>query len=360
MTTIYDFLRPLTSEEYDGLKASIKSTGQMFPIIHDQDGVIIDGHHRTRACAELGLKPLVEVRSYPTPEARLEAVIAANLHRRQSTHDDRKRLAEHLYTAHGMTMDAIARILGVSQQTISNDLETLPIAGKVSPRVDKHGRVNTGRPKAAPKPPKIPKSASDTAQAWAAKVIAGEISQEEAANQAGVSRTTMRTTVSHLKGQMEAHADPVIDASTLSMSAQDKLAAALRQHKKVLDATYADRVTEGIRKHMDETLLPILEKEKEEAEAIVASYKGVMSKGDYFLIVKCLHEDTWQSVDQPTRDKAFHIMDRHKNILVAAPKPPGGVPLPKTLSDLIKHRMSRDIAKRKKSSPAGGGEVMGA
>ena len=54
----YQKLLPkLPQEEYEALKESIKSEGQHFPITVNEEGVILDGHHRFQICEELELTP---------------------------------------------------------------------------------------------------------------------------------------------------------------------------------------------------------------------------------------------------------------------------------------------------------------
>jgi ParB-like chromosome segregation protein Spo0J len=48
----------LSKEEYESLKESIKQNGLWVPIIVNSQGVILDGHHRYKACQELELKNL--------------------------------------------------------------------------------------------------------------------------------------------------------------------------------------------------------------------------------------------------------------------------------------------------------------
>lgn len=48
--------RPYTTSEYKRLKDSVREIGQEQPIIIDEDGYILDGHHRLKICEELGLK----------------------------------------------------------------------------------------------------------------------------------------------------------------------------------------------------------------------------------------------------------------------------------------------------------------
>jgi ParB-like chromosome segregation protein Spo0J len=56
-----DFILLKSKEEYEALKNSIKEEGLHLPITINQNGVIIDGHHRYRICEELGIEPIFEV-----------------------------------------------------------------------------------------------------------------------------------------------------------------------------------------------------------------------------------------------------------------------------------------------------------
>ena len=68
INTEYQKIVPsLTAKEYDSLKYSIReNSGNVVPIIVNQHGIILDGHHRIRAAAELGMKVEVRVVSNPT------------------------------------------------------------------------------------------------------------------------------------------------------------------------------------------------------------------------------------------------------------------------------------------------------
>ena len=57
-------IRELTKVEYQSLKQSIKEHGQFIPIVINQNGIVIDGHHRNKACKELLIKPKIEVREF--------------------------------------------------------------------------------------------------------------------------------------------------------------------------------------------------------------------------------------------------------------------------------------------------------
>jgi ParB-like chromosome segregation protein Spo0J len=79
----YDKLLPrMSEEEFSELKTSIQNEGQHYPIIVNEDLEVLDGHHRFRACTELGLEPDFEVRKFDDKLLEKKFVIEANLRRR--------------------------------------------------------------------------------------------------------------------------------------------------------------------------------------------------------------------------------------------------------------------------------------
>ena len=50
-------VHPLTHLELNSLKESIKNNGQWYPIIVNQKGFILDGHHNFEVCQELSIEP---------------------------------------------------------------------------------------------------------------------------------------------------------------------------------------------------------------------------------------------------------------------------------------------------------------
>ena len=51
----YQVLPDMPSEQFEALKADIAERGVLVPIDVDEQGHILDGHHRYRACVELGV-----------------------------------------------------------------------------------------------------------------------------------------------------------------------------------------------------------------------------------------------------------------------------------------------------------------
>ena len=79
----YEKLLPqMSSEEFAELKASIQTEGQHYAIIVNEDLEVLDGHHRYRACLELGIDPDFEVRKFEDELLEKKFVIEANLRRR--------------------------------------------------------------------------------------------------------------------------------------------------------------------------------------------------------------------------------------------------------------------------------------
>jgi ParB-like chromosome segregation protein Spo0J len=79
----YEKLLPKMSvEEFAELKDSIRVEGQHYPIIANEDLDILDGHHRYKACIELGIEPDFEVRKFEDKLLEKKFVIEVNLRRR--------------------------------------------------------------------------------------------------------------------------------------------------------------------------------------------------------------------------------------------------------------------------------------
>jgi len=79
----YEKMLPtMTQEEFEQLKESIRTEGQHYPIIANENLEVLDGHHRFRACAELGIEPDFEIRKFDDKLIEKKFVIEANLRRR--------------------------------------------------------------------------------------------------------------------------------------------------------------------------------------------------------------------------------------------------------------------------------------
>lgn len=151
--TTYQIMPDMTEEQFQELKESIKKFGVLEPLEFDEDGNLIDGHHRMRAFIELfdeGYNiPMFDkvTRKYATEEAKIDHIIAFNVSRRHLTPEQRAELVVTL-RKRGYTLTKIAGLLQVSTFTVSNDLANQPaevkqeLANVVIPAAD--GRTYTG------------------------------------------------------------------------------------------------------------------------------------------------------------------------------------------------------------------------
>jgi disulfide oxidoreductase YuzD len=74
---------PLSDSDYESLRESIKENGLLVPLVVNQDGVLLDGYHRLRACRELNIRPKYHKREFKDKAQEKQLVIEVNLIRRQ-------------------------------------------------------------------------------------------------------------------------------------------------------------------------------------------------------------------------------------------------------------------------------------
>lgn len=121
---------PMTEEEFAALKADIASQGQLEPA-WVYESAILDGIHRQKACAELGL-PL-KTREY-TGTAPAAFVIAMNVKRRHLSVGQQSATGEamvrHYQSKHpknaGANLTAVARDLGLADVYERSDTSNRP------------------------------------------------------------------------------------------------------------------------------------------------------------------------------------------------------------------------------------------
>jgi hypothetical protein len=75
---------PVSTGDYERLKNSVKEQGGLLmPVTLNQNNVVLDGHHRLRACSELGIEASYNIRDFTGREMdELKFVVSVNLHRR--------------------------------------------------------------------------------------------------------------------------------------------------------------------------------------------------------------------------------------------------------------------------------------
>jgi ParB-like chromosome segregation protein Spo0J len=87
---------PLPPEDYRALRESISELGLLTPLIINEKGVLLDGHHRLKALQELGRKLGSRdfiIKHFENELEERQFVLTANLHRRHLTPFQRAELA---------------------------------------------------------------------------------------------------------------------------------------------------------------------------------------------------------------------------------------------------------------------------
>lgn len=121
----YQLLPPMSQHEYEELKADIIEHGVIVPVIVDEEGNIIDGHHRARICEELAIECPTVVRKFISEEEKQALAIGLNLKRRQLSPEQaelmRQKMKELVVTLRkqGKSQHEVAQIAGIPRGTIA-------------------------------------------------------------------------------------------------------------------------------------------------------------------------------------------------------------------------------------------------
>jgi ParB-like chromosome segregation protein Spo0J len=125
MTT--NILPDLTTWEYDALKASIRRWKVLLPVVKDENGDIIDGHQRVRACEELGIAdyPVLTLAGLTDDEKRDHAYILNLVRRRLNQQQMRGLIAAELRRTPDLSDNWLAQTLGTTDKTVTAVREEL-------------------------------------------------------------------------------------------------------------------------------------------------------------------------------------------------------------------------------------------
>lgn len=130
---IYQVMPNLSDEEYNELKSDIASRGVMIPIEFDENGNVLDGHHRLKACGELGITDYPKViRAGLSEEEKYTHARKLNMARRHLTQEQKRSLIQQQLQATPEKSDRqIARDLGISNKTVSTHRKEMEENGEL-------------------------------------------------------------------------------------------------------------------------------------------------------------------------------------------------------------------------------------
>ncbi|MDP9102233.1 MAG: hypothetical protein M3N21_08830 [Actinomycetota bacterium] len=120
----------LSDEEYLALRADIEVSGIRVPIDVDEDGNVLDGHHRSWIAAELGIECPRRVVPDLTEDQKRAHAVAVNVHRRNLSREQRDALIVRL-REEGLSQRRISEAIGMPQQTVSDRLRQVSDSGRL-------------------------------------------------------------------------------------------------------------------------------------------------------------------------------------------------------------------------------------
>ncbi|WP_096189992.1 helix-turn-helix domain-containing protein [Evansella halocellulosilytica] len=114
----YQVWSDMADETYAKLKGDVKANGQMYPILVDEDCAILDGHHRYKACKDVGLTQVVVIvcRNL-SEEGKLAIAYKMNATSRPISRQEKIEKAKRLRDE-GRSYRQIAEWLGVGKSTV--------------------------------------------------------------------------------------------------------------------------------------------------------------------------------------------------------------------------------------------------
>lgn len=143
-----------------------------------------------------------------------------------------------------------------------------------------------------------------------------------------------------------------IELAQLSLSAQQKLETAIRQHKRKLDLEFEERVQKEYQDRLNE-FLPEYHKKLADAEAVIKAREGVMSRRQYRKIWACLQPDRGASMEMLT--EAFIAFEKLEPVLVnEIEAPTSKLAFPRTYAEMMELRQKTSEARKAKR---GNGQV---
>lgn len=128
----YQVMPPLSAEEYQELYEDIKANGVLVPIVVDEDEVIIDGHHRAKIAAELGIPCPEEIIAGKSESEKRNIAFTLNLKRRHLNREQRRALiAESLKADPQLSNREHARRTGASHNTVNAVRDEMESGGQI-------------------------------------------------------------------------------------------------------------------------------------------------------------------------------------------------------------------------------------
>jgi ParB-like chromosome segregation protein Spo0J len=121
--------QPLEPATEAALRESIRRFGVLVPVVRDQHGRLLDGHHRARLADELGISYRVDELIVENDDHAAEITRTLNEDRRHVPAEARRPMVAAL-REDGHSIRAIAETVGVGKSTVADDLKKFPVRAR--------------------------------------------------------------------------------------------------------------------------------------------------------------------------------------------------------------------------------------
>lgn len=123
----------LPSHIEDALRASIQRFGVLVPVVKDQHGRVVDGHHRSRIADELGISFITQTIEVADDDEAREIARTLNSDRRHMTDEQRREVVAHLRSL-GHSLRSIGAAIGIDKRQVQRDIakggDSVPTSGQ--------------------------------------------------------------------------------------------------------------------------------------------------------------------------------------------------------------------------------------
>ena len=193
------------------------------------------------------------------------------------------------------------------------------------------------------------KSDRETLQAAAGKFLDEGKSRKQVKEETGLGEHEVQLAVERERGRREAV--PIITPEMLSMSAQEKLDIAIRQHQRRLDLQFRQRVLDEVKRRIDEIVLPYWKQQIDEAHELYKHRRGAMDKATFNTIRRALHPDSRKSISDEALARAFDTFMRLEKFLLDEKDSPTIIgPVPSSLDEWDRAKAAAKAERRARRS----------
>lgn len=153
---LYQTMPPLSVEEYATLEQSIREHGIQVPIIIDENGVVIDGHHRQKIAATLDVYCPMDMKEGLTEAEKRALSITLNIDRRQLSREQRRSIIESsVKAAPELSNRQHAELTGTHKNTVQAVRDELESTGQIAQSATRVSADGRERPATQPERPVV-------------------------------------------------------------------------------------------------------------------------------------------------------------------------------------------------------------